>query len=71
MSLESISAIADQATQNLLGVGGAVGAGQVKLAATAINQQVTDLLQFPNTPVESEAMLNSAYLRATKPPVGA
>lgn len=71
MSLESITAIADQQTQNLLAVSGAIGSGQANFAANAINQQITDLLENPSDPTELLGYIGaaSAATRGAQPPI--
>lgn len=71
MSLESITIIADQQTQNLLAINGTIGAGQSKFAAAVINQQITDLVEFPSDSTELLASIGaaSAATRGAQPPI--
>ena len=71
MSQESIIAVADQQTQNLLAVSGAIGAGQAKFVAATINQQITDLVEYPSDPTEllGAIVQSSAATRGAQPPI--
>lgn len=60
MSLQSIEAIADQQTQNLLSFSGALAQARMNFMEIAVNQQVTDLIENPSDPTELLGYINSA-----------
>jgi hypothetical protein len=60
MSLESITAVADQQTQNLLAFSGALAQSRMNFLEASVNQQITDLIENPSDPTELLAHMNSA-----------
>lgn len=71
MSLESITAVADQQTQNLLAFSGALAQSRMNFLEASVNQQITDLIENPSDPTELLGHMNSAAaaVRGSQAPI--